>query len=75
MFEKSLAQNNRYKLLLIHPHATEQIKPLFQEQVRHQVVCLDTYFARRNYKYVNKEIAEALLNLANQVENQGETRK
>jgi len=65
MFERALAANHSRKILLIHPHATKQIKPLFQEQVQNQLKCMDTYFARENYTSVNKEIAEVLLDLAN----------
>jgi hypothetical protein len=65
MFERALAANHSCKILLIHPHATKQIKPLFQEQVQNQLKCMDTYFARENYTSVNKEIAEVLLDLAN----------
>jgi SIR2-like protein len=65
MFERALAENEKRKMLLVHPHATEQIKPIFQEQVRDQLTCLDRYFAKRNYSHVNIEIAQALSNLAN----------
>lgn len=65
MFERSLAETNKRKIILVHPHATDQIKPLFQNQIREQLTCLDRYFARRNYISVNKEIAEVLLSLAN----------
>ena len=30
MFEKGLIENSKRKVLLVHPHATEQIKPLFK---------------------------------------------
>jgi hypothetical protein len=60
-----LMNDNKRKLLLVHPHATEQIRPLFKEQLRNQLTCLDKYFAKESYSDVNKEIAEALLNLAN----------
>jgi len=65
MFEKALTENNKRKMLLVHPHATEQIKPIFERQVLDQVTCLDRYFSRPNYSQVNKEIAEALSSLAN----------
>ena len=65
MFERGLAESIKRKILLVHPHATEQIKPLFQASVSDQVICLDSYFATRNYGYVNKEIADALSNMAN----------
>ena len=65
MFERAFAENSKSKMLLVHPHATEQIKPVFREQLRDQVTCLDTYFARQNYSQVNKEIAEILSSLAN----------
>ena len=51
-------------MLLVHPHATKQIKPSFKEQLRNQLTCLDRYFAARNYDSVNKEIAKVLLKLA-----------
>jgi hypothetical protein len=60
MFEKALSQDKRRKILLVHPHATTDIKPLFQESVQSQVVCLDEYFANRNYKEVNRKIAKKL---------------
>ena len=65
MFERALAESDKRKILLVHPHATERIKPLFQERVRNQLTCLDTYFARRNYSSVNREIAEGLLSMPN----------
>ena len=63
MFEKALSKDKRRKILLVHPHATADIKPLFQEDVQSQVVCLDEYFANRNYKEVNRKIAENLQSL------------
>jgi hypothetical protein len=64
MFEKALKERSKRKLLLIHLHATEQIKPLFEYCIRDQVMCLDEYFARQNYSDSNKEITDSLLNLA-----------
>ena len=58
-------EDNKRKLLLVHPHATEQIRPLFKEQVQNQLICLNKYFAKENYGYVNEEIATSLLELAN----------
>lgn len=63
MFEKALLRNKERKLLVVHPHATEQIRPLFQENVRSQIKCLDEYFAKDNYDTVNREISEKLLTL------------
>ncbi|MGH9927330.1 MAG: SIR2 family protein, partial [Nitrososphaeraceae archaeon] len=63
MFEKALSEDNRRKLLLVHPKATKLIRPLFKESIQSQVVCLDEYFAKRNYREVNRKIAEALLSL------------
>jgi hypothetical protein len=64
MFERALEEDPNRKILLVHPHATTQIKPLFVSNRKHQVMCLDVYFGR-NYENVNKEIAKALLDLAN----------
>jgi hypothetical protein len=50
MFERALMDDNKRKLLLVHSHATEQIKPLFQRDVRDRLICLDRYFGR-NYVY------------------------
>jgi SIR2-like domain len=63
MFERALEENEKRKILVVHPHATEQIKPLFQKEIRDQLICLDRYFAKPNYSQVNRDIAEALLNL------------
>ena len=38
MFERGLAENKNRKILLVHPHATKEIKPLFQASVRDQDV-------------------------------------
>jgi hypothetical protein len=65
MFERALEEDPSRKILLVHPHATKQIKPLFVSDREYQVMCLDVYFGRRNYDDVNKEIAKALLDLAN----------
>jgi hypothetical protein len=64
MFEKALIENNRRKLLLVHPHASKEVRPLFKERLRKQLACLDNYFGRESYCDVNKHIAETLLNLA-----------
>jgi hypothetical protein len=64
MFEMSLAENSKCKLLLVHPHATKQIKPLFRPRIRDQITCLDTYFAGRNYISVNMKIVKTLLTLS-----------
>lgn len=64
MFEKALLEDNRRKILLLHPNATRLIRPLFKEGIQSQVVCLDEYFAKdKNYIEVNEKIAEALLSL------------
>jgi hypothetical protein len=64
MFEKALLADNRRKLLLVHPKATNEIKPLFEAEVQSQIVCLAKYFAKEeNYVQVNVEIAEALVSL------------
>ena len=65
MFERALAEDKKRKILLIDPNATKQIKSLFECRRRYQVRCLDEYFGNRNNTYVNKEIAKALLDLAN----------
>jgi hypothetical protein len=57
MFEKALREDRRRKILLVHPHATHDIKPIFQEAVQSQIVCLDHYFAKKNYKEVDGEIS------------------
>jgi hypothetical protein len=49
---------------MIHPDATREVMPLFQGRIREQLTCLDRHFARSNYVNVNKEIADALSNLA-----------
>jgi hypothetical protein len=64
MFEKALSANSKCKLLLVHPHATTQIQPLFQESVRGQIECLDKYFAREDYENINTEISQTLLMLS-----------
>ena len=33
MFERALAESDKRKILLIHPHASQRIKPLFQQRV------------------------------------------
>lgn len=65
MFEKYMEKmtGRKRRLLLVHPHANEQIKPLFQSHLRDQLTCMDTYFAKQNYEQVNKEIARELLSL------------
>lgn len=61
MFEKTL-ETQRNKIILIHPHAIE-LKKLFKEEVHQQILCIDTYFGKKdNYQVVNKEIAKSLLN-------------
>jgi hypothetical protein len=63
MFEKALLANNRRKVLLVHPKATNEIQPLFSHDVQSQIVCLDKHFGRENYVEVNREISEALASL------------
>jgi SIR2-like domain len=65
MFERAMMDDNKRKLLLVHPHATEQIRPLFKKRLHNQLICLDKYFAKENYSDVNKEIADTLSNLTN----------
>lgn len=64
MFEKAMSENPRCKILLLHPHATQQIKPTFREKVRDQIICLQKYFAGVNYASVNTEIKDSLLNFS-----------
>ena len=60
MFEKALLADERRKILLVHPHATQDIKPLSQEAVQSQIICLDNYFAKKDYINVNRKIANKL---------------
>jgi SIR2-like protein len=66
MFEKSMEKmpGRKQRLLLVHPHANEQVKPLFQPHLRDQLTCMDIYFAKHNYEHVNKEITKVLLSEA-----------
>lgn len=64
MFERSLSDNKKRKIILVHPHATDQIKPLFQKKIQEQIKCMDMYFAKQDYKTVNKKIKEELAELA-----------
>jgi SIR2-like domain len=64
IFERVLAENTERKILLIHAHGNEQVKPLFQEGVRNQIKCLDKYSAKKDFKKVNTEIINTLLDLA-----------
>jgi SIR2-like domain len=66
MFERALSENKKRKLLLIHPHASQSIRPLFQEDVQEQIKCLDRHFGKRNYPIVNEEISKALLSLSDE---------
>lgn len=63
MFEKALFANSKRKVLLIHPNASEEIRPLFHENLQSQIVSLDSHFARQNYNEVNSEISRTLLTL------------
>jgi hypothetical protein len=64
MFERALEENTDRRILLVHPHATKQIKPEFIDRVKDQIMCLDTYFARKkDYRQVNRKIAESLATL------------
>jgi SIR2-like domain len=63
MFEKALLEDRRRKILLVHPHATQDIKPIFPEAVHPQIICLDSYFAKKNYVEVNSEISQVLVSL------------
>ena len=47
MFERALTENSKRKVLLVHPHATEQIRPLFKEGLRNQLACLDSTLPRK----------------------------
>ena len=61
MFEKAL-ETQRNKIILIHPHAIE-IKNLFKAEVHLQILCIETYFGKKdNYQEVNKEIAKSIVN-------------
>jgi SIR2-like domain len=64
MFERSLSENKKRTIILVHPHATDEIKPLFQNKFQGQIKCMDLYFARDNYEIVNEEIKEELSKLA-----------
>lgn len=64
MFEKAMSENPRRKILLLHPHGTEQVKPTFREEVRDQIICLQKYFAGDDYMSVNTEIKDLLLNFS-----------
>jgi hypothetical protein len=59
-FERALAENTERKILLIHPHGNEQVKPLFQEGVRNQIKSLGKYFAKKDFRKVNTEIINTL---------------
>jgi hypothetical protein len=65
MFERAMLEDPGRKILLLHPQATQQIKPIFREEVRNQITCLQKYFAGTDFSNVNTEITEALLNLDN----------
>ena len=46
MYEKAL-ESQTNKIILIHPHAIE-IKKLFKEEVHRQILCIETYFGKKD---------------------------
>jgi hypothetical protein len=62
---RSISLHAKLHSLSYQDNTTQEIRPVFREQVREQITCIDRYFARRNYVSVNKEITATLLRLAN----------
>ena len=62
MFEKSLKENNKRKILLVHP-SPKEVKKLFLPDIRNQIFEVKNYFGRINYQDVNREIIQKLIDI------------
>lgn len=59
MFVKSLNENNKRKILLVHPDPTE-VKNLFSQNIQNQIFDIKDYFGNINYQVVNQNIVKKL---------------